>query len=245
MLWITLNQGLIQKNVTISDVDITYLSSEESGGQVTFTLRVAGEIKDYTANEQYRYFIWATESETASQSNGVMVYYEDGESMYVSYIGGSTSGAPATSSVSGDTLELTVPESAFSTMSSFDIWAMTGYENTDTGAGAVDQIHSWDWDTDGTNGGSGSTDNSDGNETAENIIEKYILGSMLCIALSVIIPLIIIVIIIVVVLKVLKSDEGSEQPPQQQAPPPSQQPPSSGQQQQSPPPPNDESSDDW
>ncbi len=227
-----------------SNVDITHVETEKVGDNVTFTMEVNGEIVE-ASDHTYGFYVSETETTSGSEAEFVVNFVGGAATYTTRYSSGGQSGA-AMSEVSGSTLTVSVPANIFDPLDSFKVFTYA------TNSDSADWVYEWEDDGSSNGGGSGGSSNggSGTNESAENIIEQIWAGSMLCIALAVIVPVIIIVIIAVVVLKLLSSDDqGGQQPPRQnQRPPQGQQqnqqtrPPGQGGSRQSS---QDDSRDDW
>lgn len=233
-----------KEGVERPDIDITRVEVSESGNTITVSLRVKGTISN--RNEVVYEISLEDENEDTYQVlfTGGQCYLE-GPNSYMML---------EASGVGTSTLETSVSLSEINNPSSLD----------------VVEAYSWDWiDAEGEGEyyydvagpeatsptGSSNGDDSSG-EITEEWLDRLLAGSLFCIALGVIIPIIILVVIIVLIFKLLKSDEDKgqhpsqqyqQQPQQYQQPPPEQQqeqtPPSpdeSGESSSTPPPPEDE-----
>ncbi len=185
-------------DVPNSAVDILEGSTKRSGNEIVFNIEVAGNIKESSGNKNYNYMVYITEEK--KQTENIYVTYSDGSATWIDYTGDSMSSGPADHSISGGTLEMRVSETLFSNMTDFNFWAYATYSNSETGETFADYLRSWDG-TD-TNGPS-----------PDDILEDIWTGSMLCIAVGVLIPLIIVVLVIIIVIYLVGEDESQQPPP--------------------------------
>ncbi len=197
-----------------SNIDITHVETMKDGDNVTFTMDVSGEI---VISSDYSYIFKVTDTKSETDVD-VGIEFKEGSATYAAMYSSGGATGNADSDVSGSTLTVSVSASVFDPIDSFYVFAGA------TSGTSADWVYGWEEDG-SSNGGDGnggtSNDGSGTNESAENIIQEIWQGSMLCIALAIIIPVIIIVIIAVVVLKLLSSeDEGGQQPPRQNQRPP-------------------------
>ena len=92
---------------------------------------------------------------------------------------------------------------------------------------------------DGNGGSNGDSDSS--GEISDDILDKLWAGSLLCIGLTIIVPVIIIILIVFLILKVIKGwDDKEQRTPQQYQQQQYQQPPQEQQREQTPAPPEDQ-----
>ncbi len=223
----------VANDVTNPDVDITKVSSRKSGDEIVFTIDVSGEIKDHDEYNEYGYWIYITEMKSENQN--VWIAYSDGEANWVDYSGQATNAGISEFSISGGTLDMSIPDSVFSNMDDFYFWAYCVHSDLQSGGGSVDYLYSWTETSSGSSGGSGTGSGSGSDVSDEAIFQSIWAGSMILLALAIIVPIVIIVIIVVVLLKVLKSEEESEgrhQQQQQYRPPPKEQQPLSAEEEQ-------------
>ncbi|MBS3817029.1 MAG: hypothetical protein KGY76_05645 [Candidatus Thermoplasmatota archaeon] len=153
-------EGDTEGQLTNTDVDITSIASEKSGEDIVFTIEVAGDIKEGSTDKHYSYIFVITESESKDQNRLNRIIYEDGEGSY-RIDGGADQDLPTAPSVSGDTLEMSVPESAFSELSSFHLYAEAQYtEHQGDNEYKICRDEALGWST-SDSGGDSDTDGDD------------------------------------------------------------------------------------
>ncbi len=157
-------QGDTQGQLTNSDVDITSISSEKSGDDLVLTMEVAGDINEGSKGNHYTYQLIITESESKDPVRLNRVLYEDGDATY-RINGGAEQDLPTTPSVSGNTLEMRVPESAYSDLTSFHLYAETTYaehQGGDTYQICTDEALGWSASDTNGDGTDDTNDTDDG-----------------------------------------------------------------------------------
>ncbi|MEF8873476.1 MAG: hypothetical protein V5A88_02260 [Candidatus Thermoplasmatota archaeon] len=196
------------------DVDIIEVEVTESGGEIVTSLEVKGTIQEDTQ-------VWYSISLEDGNGDSYEVMYTQGTG-YLEYPNGGMSIEP--SGFGTSTFEASFSSEDVGNPSSLSITDAQTHDWIDTGEEGEHYVdvagpEAEDPTNGDENGDSG--DSGDSGEVDEDLLEKVWAGSMLCIAISIIVPIVILVIIIVVVIKVLGSEEDEQEPPQQyQQPPP-------------------------
>ncbi|MFO7991162.1 MAG: hypothetical protein R6U61_02575 [Thermoplasmata archaeon] len=243
-----------RENVERPDVDIVRVSIEESGGNLTVELEVKGTIQSDAQEDSY--FMYVIELENGD-GESYDITYSFGQ-IYFEWPGGTEYGFTEPTGFGTSTLQVSFLLEEYGNPDSLEISGVTTYEYTGSAGTGEYYMDEASPGSDDSSNGDGSSD--DLTDEEKDMLDKLWAGSMLCIALAVIIPIVIVVIIIIVLVKVMggDKDEGQSQqqgyqqgpppgqPPAQQQQPPQQQSQQPPQESTPPPPPESENTgDEW
>lgn len=242
-----------RENVERPNVDIVRTSIDESAGELNVELEVKGTIQSDAQEDSF--FMYVIEMEDGD-GESYDITYSFGQ-IYFEWPGGTEYGFTEPAGFGTSTLQVSFLLEEYGNPDSLEISSVTTYEYT--GSAGTGEYY-MDEASPGSDGSNGDGSSGDLTDEEKDMLDKLWAGSMLCIALAIIIPIVIVVIIIIVLIKVIGGDKDEGQPPQQppqqgyqQGPPPGQPP---AQQQQppqqqdsgTPPPPPQESGsegDEW
>ncbi len=223
-----------KEGVERPDIDITEVKISESGDMISVSLKVKGTISE--------------EGEVVYE---ISLEDENEDSYTILWTGGQ-------GFIEGPNTDMMLQVTGIGTSTLETSFSLSDINNPDSLE--IAEAYTYDWiDAEGegeyyqdvagpeATSPSGSS-NGDGNggssgEISDDILDKLWAGSMLCIALTIIVPLIIIILIVFLILKVIRGGEDKGQQPQQYQQQQSreyQQPPPEEKQEKTPPPPEDQ-----
>lgn len=134
------------ESVDNPDIDITKIETEKEGSNITFMLKVDGEIrKESPENESYSYAVHIINEPNLTALNGdtgVLVQYRNDNCEYFEY--NTTEFKETGSTVNEGKLTMKVPEEAFSELSEFHFVVMTINDIMGTPKDGGDSLKSWE-----------------------------------------------------------------------------------------------------
>lgn len=222
-----------KEGVERPDVDITEVSIEKSGDNIRVSIKVKGTISS-TSEVQYQVYL------EDNQENGYNLNFNAGECYIIAQ--NAYLSLPSTGSGTS-TLEITFSLSEVGNPSSLEITEAYSHDWIDAEGEGEYYYDVAGPEATSPSGGSGDDGSGSSGEISEDVLDKLWAGSLLCIGLTIIVPVIIIILIVFLILKVIKSGEDKGQQPQQYQQKQYrdyQQPPPEEKQEKTPPPPEDQ-----